>query len=114
MHTAGLGAREGSEVWNGLNYHNVREPPFGTAHLSDCDYTINLAARTKEDDRVAVISTSPLTDDEDWVEVKRDELILFDDGLPHLQPEDCFEVELKKHGLESDIIPTTPTLEILT
>jgi len=105
------GAREESEVWNGLNYL-VREPPFGTAHLADCDYTINFATRTKDDDRVAVIATSPLTDDEDWVEVKRGELILFDDGLPHLAPDECYEAELRDHGLESDVIPTTPTLEI--
>ena len=90
----------------------VREPPFGTAHLADCDYTINFATRTKDDDRVAVIATSPLTDDEDWVEVKRGELILFDDGLPHLAPDECYEAELRDHGLESDVIPTTSTLEI--
>lgn len=50
---------------SGLNYL-VREPPFGVAHLADCDYTINFAEKTKEDDRVAVIATAPLTDDEDW------------------------------------------------
>lgn len=44
----------------------MREPPFGVAHLADCDYTINFAEKTKEDDRVAVIATAPLTDDEDW------------------------------------------------
>ena len=31
------GAREGSSGWNGLHYL-VREPPFVSAHLSDCDY----------------------------------------------------------------------------
>ena len=105
------GAREGSEVWNGLNYL-VREPPFGTAHLADCDYTINFATRTKEDDRVAVIATSPLTDDEDWVEIKRGELILFDDGLPHMVPDECFEAELRSHGLESDHVMVSPSLEV--
>ena len=44
----------------------MREPPFGVAHLADCDYTINFAEKTKEDDRVAVIATAPLTDDEVW------------------------------------------------
>ena len=63
------GAREGSTVWNGLHYL-VREPPFGSAHLSDCDFSINFATN-KEDDRIAVIATAPLTDDEDWVEIKR-------------------------------------------
>ena len=38
-----------------------------------------------------MIATAPLTDDEDWVEIKRGELILFDDGLPHLAPDECYE-----------------------
>jgi hypothetical protein len=62
--------------------------------------------------RVAVIATSPLTDDEDWVEIKRGQLILFDDGLPHMAPDDCFEAELRQHGLESDAIPSSPSLEV--
>lgn len=105
------GAREGSAVWNGLHYL-VREPPFGSAHLADCDYRIDFATRTNEDDRVAVIATAPLTDDEDWVELTRGQLILFDDGLPHLASDDCFEAELRQHGLESDAIPPTSSLEI--
>merc|ERR1711862_60795 len=67
------GAREGSNVWNGLNYL-VREPPFGSAHLKDCDYTIDFGTMCSSHDRVAVIATTPLTDDEDWVEVKRGQL----------------------------------------
>lgn len=104
------GAREGSEVWNGLHYL-VREPPFGSAHLSDCDYSINFATVTKEDDRVAVIATAPLTDDEDWVEISRGQLILFDDGLPHMAPDECYEAELRHHGLESDAMMPAPSLE---
>lgn len=105
------GSREGSSVWNGLHYL-VREPPFGTAHLSDCDYSIDFSSVTKEDDRVAVIATSPLTNDETWVEIKRGQLILFDDGLPHKAPEDCVEAEYRKHGLESDVIPAALSLEV--
>lgn len=103
------GSREGSKVWNGLHYL-VREPPFGEAHLSDLDYTINFATVTKEDDRVAVIATAPLTDDEDWVEINKGQLILFDSGLPHMVPDDCYEAELRNHGLESDAIPPTLSL----
>ena len=62
--------------------------------------------------RVAVIATSPLTDDEDWVDIKRGQLILFDDGLPHMAPDDCFEAELRQHGLESDAMPSSPSLEV--
>jgi len=105
------GSREGSSVWNGLHYL-VREPPFHSAHLSDIDYSINFATRTTEDDRIAIIATAPLTDDEDWVEINRGELLMFDDGLPHLAPEECYEAELKDHGLESDVMAVTPTLEI--
>ena len=39
-------------------------------------------------------------------------LILFDDGLPHMAPDDCYEAELRKHGLESNAIPPTLSLEI--
>lgn len=105
------GSREGSDVWNGLHYL-VREPPFGSAHLSDCDYTINFATRTKEDDRVAIVATAPLTDDEDWVEIGRGELLMFDDGLPHTAPDDCYEAELREHGLKSDVMPPAPSLEV--
>ncbi|EJK57028.1 hypothetical protein THAOC_22973 [Thalassiosira oceanica] len=106
------GARDGSSVWNGLHYL-VREPPFGRAHLTDCDYTIDFGTlNLSKEDRVAVIATTPLTDDEDWVEVKRGQLILFDDGIPHLAPDDCFQPELRKHGLDSDCIPSAPNLEI--
>ena len=105
------GARPGSLVWNGLHYL-VREPPFGTAHLSDCDYSIDFSTVTKEDDRVAVIATAPLTDDESWVEIQRGELILFDDGLPHCAPNECAEVEYRKHGLESEVIPAALSLEV--
>lgn len=105
------GAREGSKTWNGLHYL-VREPPFGSAHLLDCDYSINFATKTNKDDRVAVIATTPLTDDEDWVEVERGQLILFDDGLPHLAADDCFEAEIRHHGLESDVIPPMPSMEV--
>lgn len=46
------------------------------------------------------------------MEIKRGELLMFDDGLPHLAPEECYEAELKDHGLESDVMAVTPTLEI--
>ena len=73
------GARPGSDVWNGLHYV-VREPPFHKAVLSDCDYEVDFANLAGKDDRVAVIATKPLTTNEDWVEVERGELILFDSG----------------------------------
>lgn len=103
------GARPGSSVWNGL-YYTIRGPPFGEAHLSDVDYSIDFAQVTTEDDRVAVIATKPLTTDEEWVELGRGDLILFDQGLPHRSSESCFHAELKGHGLNSTVIPP-PALE---
>jgi len=98
------GSRPGSTVWNGLHYI-IREPPFQQAHLADCDYTVNFADSNGDDNRVAVIATKPLTDDEEWIEMERGELILFDQGLPHISPVDCFPVEFMGHGLDSYVIP---------
>ena len=97
------GSRPGSKVWNGLHYI-VRKPPFGNAHLADCDYQVDFSQVTNEKDRVAIIATKPLTDDEEWIELKKGELILFDQGLPHYAPVDCFQPELRGHGLVSDVL----------
>ncbi|MEG3935780.1 MULTISPECIES: class II glutamine amidotransferase [unclassified Microcoleus] len=37
---------------------------------------------TNEDDRVAVIATFPLTDNEVWTQIKPVELLVFQEGLP--------------------------------
>jgi glutamine amidotransferase len=44
-----------------------RAHPFGHATLSDEDVTVNFAAHTTPDDRVAVVATEPMTRDEAWV-----------------------------------------------
>lgn len=98
------GARPGSSCWNGLHYI-VREPPFSRAQLIDCDYTVDFAEVTCPDDRVAVITTAPLTKDEDWIEFKRGELILFDDGKPLYKAKDLESAEDLGHGLQSDVLP---------
>jgi hypothetical protein len=98
------GSRPGSKVWNGLHYV-IREPPFKMAALSDCDYEVDFEQLTSDDDRVAIIATKPLTLNEEWVEFERGELILFDNGLPHLSPDDCIEAELRSHGLDTDWLP---------
>ena len=59
---------------------------------------------------MAVIATQPLTDDEKWVELERGELILFDEGKPHITPTDLFQVELDGHGLHSNVMDP-PELE---
>jgi len=104
------GARPGSNVWNGLHYI-VRESPFQSATLSDCDYAVDFSNLNNSTSRVAVIATKPLTSNEEWIEFNKGELILFDDGIPHLAPADCFESEIVGHGLLSDVIPSNPSLE---
>lgn len=103
------GSRPGSKVWNGL-FYTKREYPFSKCHLCDMDYTIDFSTCTNEGDCVAVIATQPLTDDEKWVELERGELILFDEGKPHITPTDLFQVELDGHGLHSNVMDP-PELE---
>lgn len=104
------GARPGSNVWNGLHY-TVREYPFKQCALRDLDVQVDFGKVTSPKDRVAVIATKPLTQNEDWIEMKRGELILFDEGIPHTAAKECFESEIKGHGLKSKAIPP-PKLEV--
>ena len=58
----------------------VREAPFGEAHLRDEDLAVDFSRLTTPDDRVAVIATLPLTDNELWVEMPPGSLWMFQDG----------------------------------
>ena len=60
----------------------VRQAPFATAHLKDQDVTVDFAQVTTPDDRVAVIATQALTDNETWTTIAPRTLMLFQDGLP--------------------------------
>lgn len=98
------GSREGSKVWNGLHYL-VRYPPFAKAKLKDVDYSVNFNETNGESDRVAVIATKPLTHLEDWREMERGQLLMFDNGLPHSRPYDMACIERSGRGLSSRTIP---------
>lgn len=63
-------------------YYIVRQAPFSVAHLKDCDVSVDMAELAKPGDRVAVIATLPLTDNETWQTLPRGTLTLFVDGLP--------------------------------
>ncbi|UXY16879.1 class II glutamine amidotransferase [Chitiniphilus purpureus] len=63
-------------------YYIVRESPFSTAHLADADVSIDFAQLTTPRDRVAVIATRPLTDNETWTQMHAGELLCFVDGVP--------------------------------
>ena len=63
-------------------YYIVREHPFTTAHLKDADVTIDFEQHTTPEDRVAVIATQPLTDNETWHKMAQYEFLVFKDGKP--------------------------------
>lgn len=63
-------------------YYIVRKHPFMSAHLSDEDVTVDFATATTPNDRVAVIVTQPLTDNETWTQFASEELIVFVEGEP--------------------------------
>lgn len=96
------GKRPGSSVWNGL-FYTIREPPFTTAELTDIDYSVDFSKLTTQDDRVAVITTKPLTKNETWVEMKKGELLMFDQGLPYGDAHDCDTIEKEGRGLCSKL-----------
>lgn len=61
-------------------HYIVRRWPFSTAHLVDEDLSIDFAKYTTPEDRVAVIATQPLTDNEVWTSFEPGELIMFQCG----------------------------------
>lgn len=60
----------------------VREYPFQPARLIDLDVEVDFSDVTTPDDRVAVITTEPLTANEEWFAYQAGEMILFRDGKP--------------------------------
>lgn len=60
----------------------VRRAPFANAHLKDEDVSVDFSQVTNPDDRVAVIATLPLTDNEVWQFMPAGSLWLFVDGEP--------------------------------
>lgn len=60
----------------------VREYPFKPAQLIDIDVEVDFSEVTTPEDRVAVITTEPLTHNEHWHSFLPGELILFKDGKP--------------------------------
>lgn len=58
----------------------VREAPFTTAHLKDEDMSIDFSEVAGSTDRVAVVATQALTDNERWTAFGHHTLNLFIDG----------------------------------
>lgn len=63
-------------------HYIVRQAPFVTAHLIDEDVTIDFSEVTTPNDRVAVIATDPLTDNEAWTAMTAGQLLAFRGGCP--------------------------------
>lgn len=75
----------GQALWAHCSTHLhfiVREYPFTTAHLKDADVLIDFAEHTTIDDRVAVIATQPLTDNETWQMMHPGQFLVFENGQP--------------------------------
>lgn len=60
----------------------VREHPFKAARLIDLDVEVDFSQVTTSKDRVAVITTEPLTQNEVWMPYQPGEMIVFQDGRP--------------------------------
>lgn len=58
----------------------IRKAPFSEAHLSDKDISINFSEHTTHKDRVAIIATKPLTDNEQWTVFEKGQLLVFENG----------------------------------
>ncbi|MCC4119034.1 class II glutamine amidotransferase, partial [Aromatoleum toluclasticum] len=58
----------------------VRQAPFATAHLSDQDLSVDFSRLTTPADRVVVIATAPLTDNEVWHPIPPGTLLAFRHG----------------------------------
>lgn len=63
-----------------LLHYIVRKAPFGEARLVDDDVSVDFSAVTTPHDRVAVITTLPLTDNEHWEQMAVNELLVFQGG----------------------------------
>lgn len=62
----------------------LRQSPFPVAHLADEDMSVDFNQVTTPDDRVAVIATLPLTDNEHWVQMTPGSLLSFHLGQPEI------------------------------
>ncbi|MFM8330597.1 MAG: class II glutamine amidotransferase [Candidatus Methylumidiphilus sp.] len=61
-------------------HYLIRQAPFGNAHLIDQDITVDFSELAGAEDKVAVIATFPLTDNEAWVRMEAGELLVFREG----------------------------------
>ena len=94
------GARPGSKVWNGLHY-TVRSKTNGDDNSVNLLQDADMSLSVKSSDSVCIVATVPLTLDEEWIELQPGELVVLDDGIPHVTAPSLFQVELHGHGLNN-------------
>ncbi|MBL7672546.1 MAG: class II glutamine amidotransferase [Bdellovibrionaceae bacterium] len=65
----------------------IRQAPFSEAHLKDQDIAIDFSRKARAEDRVVVIATQPLTDNESWTTMTPESFWWFEDGalVRHIQ-----------------------------
>jgi predicted glutamine amidotransferase len=63
-------------------HYLVRKAPFGDAHLIDQDITVDFSQLAGLNDKVAVIASFPLTDNEVWTPLSHGQLLMFREGEP--------------------------------
>jgi glutamine amidotransferase len=107
-------------------HYIVRRWPFSTAHLVDADVSIDFAKYTTPEDRVAVIATAPLTDNEVWTAFKPGDLLMFQHGevvgRVNVPVPPCVLEKLRNPALDASAsaamatasIHPTPSLESVT
>ncbi len=80
----------------------VREYPFQPAQLIDLDVEVDFSEVTTAEDRVAVITTEPLTHNENWTAFQAGEMILFQAGQPIQRAITCVN-RLKREAENPDL-----------
>lgn len=63
-----------------LLFYLTRQAPFGEANLADDDLSINFKDVTSNTDKVTIITTIPLTNNEAWQQLAVNECLIFRDG----------------------------------
>jgi len=59
----------------------TRKAPFGKAKLIDAEVTVNFQKETTPKDIVTVVATQPLTKNEEWAAMKKNQLLVFKSGI---------------------------------
>jgi glutamine amidotransferase len=62
-------------------HYLIRQAPFAVAHLKDEDVMVDFAEVTTPDDRVALVATLPLTDNEVWTPLPSERVAMFSGGV---------------------------------